>query len=202
MKCKLASINFTAAFLQACGFYYELFAKHSTEKQNFICKWHLSEPAYALADSNKLWYHTSDTTLTTVSGLIHANYNPALYSSYSAIRKLSLTIPPALITSFIVFPQNIGVTGNFFIKEILIKKSFIVTLSYPKSKNQLTFRRFVHYYSFGKVWHHHHHRYACSINFKNKLSGYKYLRPRISGSTRINEEFLAIHQSNSLVSCV
>jgi len=80
-KWLLGHMDVKAAFLQAHGFEREVFVKPPREECAPGKLWKLEAAAYGLTESGRLWYLTSDSSLTKKFGLIRSKYDPTLYYS-------------------------------------------------------------------------------------------------------------------------
>ena len=76
---KVAEMDITAAFLQACGLSRIVYVRPPSEEGTPNNLWRLTAAAYGLADSGRLWYNTSDSTLVDSFGLTRSRLDKTLY---------------------------------------------------------------------------------------------------------------------------
>eukprot|EP00171_Calliarthron_tuberculosum_P021088 IDg21088t1 len=72
-------MDIKAAYLQAQGFERTIYVRPPREEGRSDVLWRLTAAAYGLVDSGRLWYMTSDTTLTEKFGLTKSKFEQTLY---------------------------------------------------------------------------------------------------------------------------
>jgi len=78
-KWEIGEMDITAAYLQAKGFDRDVYVKPPKEDNSSNVLWLLTAAAYGLTNSGRLWYLTSDHSLTEIFGLSRSTFEPTLY---------------------------------------------------------------------------------------------------------------------------
>ena len=92
-KWKIGEMDSTAAFLQANGFARAVYViSPKNHEINNDVLWMLTAAAYGLRDSGRLWYLTSNTSLTDTYGLTRCKTENALYYKHDNNRNLKFLL--------------------------------------------------------------------------------------------------------------
>lgn len=85
---EIGQMDVKAAFLQSKGFNRDVYIRPPKEEDDKETLWKLTAAAYGLADSGRLWYLTSDRSLTQSYGLTRSKYEATLYYKNSSSGQL------------------------------------------------------------------------------------------------------------------